>query len=360
MKRALGWLISLAVAGCASSSDDRVGGACASSGVEGVALAEDAVSVSNEDLGYAPYAIDGCSLVYVARAGAADAPGHLVLRDLESGVETELSPASESPARPAISGDVVAWEARATGVIRVRVGDAIDTITGPFDHAREPRVSGRAVVFTGFRAPGDASDSDVFLYDVDARSVVELTNGPGQRRFPDVSSTHVAWSDFSEGPTGVFDVDGNDAADIVLLDRRSGTRTTRKKPGKQAFPMLGADDKIAYLDWNLVHPEPKFSAFELVLGDLVGDGTSDFTASHITTSIYLRPVARGAFVDWIDTSSGIALLRLEVATATSTTVPETVANLPGALVIGPTASDSVTLLGTGTNAADVTLQAFPR
>ena len=79
------------------------------------------------------------------------------------------------------------------------------------------------------------------------------------------------------------------AADIVLLDRRSATRTTRKKPGKQAFPMLGAAGKIATLDWNLVHPEPKLSAYELRVG-LLADAEAPQRTVHPHT-FHLRDPA---------------------------------------------------------------------
>ena len=47
----------------------------------------------------------GCMLAYVSATG-----GALILRDLASGSEIEMAAASESPRRPTLSGEVLAWQ----------------------------------------------------------------------------------------------------------------------------------------------------------------------------------------------------------------------------------------------------------
>jgi hypothetical protein len=254
-------------------------------------------------LGYPPYAVDGCSLVFVTPAG------DLVLRDLAAGTEATIASASEQPRRPAIAGDLVAWEATVNGkpMVRVREGDHTTTIDGPFNHAGEPRVAPGAVVFTGWLAENDLGDTDVFLYDT--HCVTKVRSGPGQQRFADISSTHIAWSDFSEGQTGVFmDADG-DAADIEVYDRSSNAIYKRKELGKQAFPLLGAEGKLAYLDWGTVHPEPKFSEYDVYIADIAQAASTANLVTHIqTTELYLRPTAHGTQIDWVVSNAGTPAL----------------------------------------------------
>ena len=233
--------------------------------------------------------------------------GDLVLRDLAAGIETLLAPAADAPRRPTLSGDLVAWEATVSGTsaIRVQGPSGVVTITGAFDHAAEPRAAPDAVVFTGWLVAADLGDTDVFLYTPSTGTLVALATGPGQQRFADVSSTHVAWSDFSEGPSGAFTMDGTDAANIVVLDRAAQVVSVRVKPGKQAFPMLGAQGKLGYLDWGLVHPEPKFSEYDLRVGDVGGPVSADALVEHIQAEVpYIRPIARGLYLEWVALAPG--------------------------------------------------------
>jgi len=118
---------------------------------------------SNWDpLGYPSYAIDGCYLAYVASSGS------LMLRTLATGDETELEPAANRPRRPALAGDVIAWEADGEGksCIRVQAFGVTTSLSGSFDHAGEPAVTRDAVVFTAFRGAAESADSDILLYDV--------------------------------------------------------------------------------------------------------------------------------------------------------------------------------------------------
>ncbi len=55
---------------------------------------------------------------------------------------------------------------------------------------------------------------------------------------------------------------------MVLFDRATSTATKRHAPGKQAFPILGAPGRVAYLDWVGVQPEPKLDGYTLRIGDL--------------------------------------------------------------------------------------------
>jgi hypothetical protein len=341
------------LAGCGESAPAPTP-TCSAAAAEGVAVAAtDPYGGQPYALGYPPYAIDGCKLAYVAQGA-----GELRLRDLATGEDTVVAPASELPRRPAIAGELVAWEATLDGKAVVRAGG--HTIAGAFDHAGEPRAAEDAVIFTGWLTADAKGDTDVFLYTPSSGAITAVGTGPGQQRFADVSATHAAWSDFSEDPDGTFDDDGNDVADLVVLDRAAMTAVTRKRSGKQAFPTLGATGKIAYLDWGLVHPEPKFAEYDLRIGDVVGDGSSDAQVDHISTlAPYLRPAARGDRLEWVATPEGgdTTLMRRSADLAGPA---ETVKVFQGLTVFGPSAAEGITLVGARDAAGGVTLRAFAR
>lgn len=357
MKRTLMVLLGAWAIGCGGESTPpgTTPKTCDAGAIEGIAVASsDPYGGAPYALGYPPYAIDGCALAYVS------ADGDLRVRDLATGDEEELAPAGDSPRRPAIAGDLVAWEAMIGGTpsVRVRGPSGTRTITGAFHHAGEPRAAADAVVFTGWIGADDQGDTDVFLYTPSTGAIVAVAAGPAQQRFADVSATHVAWSDFAEDPGGAFSESGG-AADVVVLDRATDVRTARKRPGKQAFPMLSAKGKIGYLDWGLVHPEPKFSAYEVRLGPITGDGTDDADAAQIVTHVlYVRPVLRGSRLSWVSTDNGSPAL---MQRGVDLSAPAETVNLfdPGS-VFGPSASDALTLVGASSTDGAVTLRAFER
>lgn len=353
MKRTLVLLLGAWTMGCGEPATGSP--TCDATAVEGLTVSSRDPYGGAFTLGYPPYAVDGCSLAYVTTSG------ELRLRDLAGGDETVLAEAEEVPRRPAIAGDLVAWEAEIAGKVAVRVHRARGTVTidGDFDHAGEPRVANDAVVFTGWRGEDDHGDTDVFLFTPSTGAVTVIASGPAQQRFADVSTTHVAWTDFTEDPDGYFGDDEVDTADVVLLDRETNEQTTRKREGKQAFPLLGAAGKIAYLDWNLVHPEPKFSAFGIRLGPLTGTGEDDADVAYVTSlTLYVRPVARGDRIAWVTTDgAGSALQRRRVDLAAP---EETVNVFQSGSVFGPSASDSMTLVGASGTNGSVMLRAFTR
>jgi hypothetical protein len=311
-------------------------------------------------LGYPSYAIDGCRLVYLA-PGA----GGLKLRDLHTGDETTIADAAEEPRRPSIVGDVITWEATVSGAPGVRVkgksGDVI-TLAGAFDHAGEPRAAGDAVVFTAWLGPNDTDDTDIYLYRPDTQALTAVGATPKQQRFPDISATHLAWTDFGDDASGYYKDIYNqaDEADVVTFERATSKATTRHLPGKQAFPILGATGKVAYLDWVGVEPEPKLDGYALQIANLGAPVELDALVAHIeTTQIHVRPLARGALLEWVASaggSSSLLLRRPADLSASATVVP----GLDGVSLVGPTASDTITLVGVQKSGAAVELRAFAR
>jgi hypothetical protein len=355
MKRIVGLVAVSALLGC-SGGETAPPSTCEASAAEGLAVsATDPYGGQPYALGYPPYAIDGCALAYVS------VDGDLLLRDLAAGGETVLAPASESPRRPAIAGDLVAWEATEAGraVVRVRASGAVSTVATTYDHAGEPRVAADKVIFTAWQGPSDKDDTDVLLYTPSTGKVSVIAGGPGQQRFADVSATHAAWTDFAEDPDGTFNDDDNDVADVVVLEFAAAESVPHKREGKQAFPMLGADGKLAYLDWGLVHPEPKFSGYTLRVGDVRGDGSGDQDVAAVSTlAPYVRPVARDTKLEWVSMSNGpMTLYRRGVDLAAPA---EAVAPFEDASVFGPSASATITLVGASATGGGVTLRAFAR
>jgi hypothetical protein len=301
-----------------------------------------------DPLGYPPYALDGCTLVYVA--GDAAGLGDLRKRNLRTGSEQVLAPASDAPSRPAASGETIAWEVLVNGKSQVRVQHRGTThmIAGTFDHAGEPRVTMGAVAFTAWLGPLANDDTDVYVYDAENDALTALASGPGQQRFSDISATHVAVTDFSEDPRGYFDEQAS-LADIVVFERSTSTRIERALAGKQAFPMLGSNGAIGYLAWNLVHPEPKLGEFMLMRGTIQGAPSADVNVKGGTDTVktdpaYVRPSVSGVYVDFIDTSAGSAALYRARLDAMPGATP--VSGVPGSL-LGPVAAEQMTLVSVG-------------
>jgi hypothetical protein len=347
----------------ADGGADAASAACDKDFAEGIAVAEgDVYGGPPFALGYPPYAVDGCRLLYVANGGVNGSSGELRLRDLATGAEAVLEGAASKPRRPAARGGWMTWEATLSGVdvVRVAADKEIQTLEGPFDHAGEPRVSGDAIVFTGWLGPDSTADTDVFLFETATGAIKKVGEGPGQQRFADVSATHVAWADFAEDPDGTFNESGIDAADIVVFTRESSAITPRKRPGKQAFPLLGATGKLVYLDWGEVHPEPKFSEYDLRIGALGALVEADVTVDHvITQQPYVRPAALGGFLEWVRWPSGgsAELLRRPAD------LSKPAASLPGLggmEIYSPTASAAITLVGARAPGKPMTLAAFAR
>ncbi len=315
-------------------------------------------------LGYPPYAVDGCRLVYVA-ASADGASGDLVLRDLATGKEQTIAAAAEAPRRPSIAGAWITWEATIGGAPGVRVrgesGEAV-TLQGPFDHAGEPRAAADAVVFTAWLGPDDRDDTNIFLYRPATQELTAVRPTPKQQRFPDISATHLAWADFADDLDGYYTDFSSHAheADVVLFDRATRVVTTRHAPGKQAFPILGATGKVAYLDWVDVQPEPKLDAYTLRIGDLDAPIEGDAVVAQISaTLLHVRPVARGPLLEWVASTDG-APVRLERQRADLAQPAVTLPGLEGLEILGPIASDTVTLVGVRKPGAAVELRAFAR
>ena len=349
-----------------SSSTGMTSDVCALATVSGIDVAgTDFYGGTPYALGYPSYAIDGCRLVYLAPGAGGLGSGALVMRDLHTGQEQTIAEAAEEPRRPSIAGDLITWEATVNGASGVRVkrksGDVV-TILGPFHHAGEPRAAEDAVVFTAWLGPNDIDDTDIYLYRPDTQELTAVGATPKQQRFPDISATHLAWTDFGDDPKGYYQdfYSSTDEADVVLFNRATSEATRRHRPGKQAFPILGATGKVAYLDWTDVQPEPKLSGYSLQIANLDAPVQLDVLVSQISTpEIHVRPVARGALLEWVgsqgESSYGLLRQRADLATPA-----EVLPGLDGMELVGPTASDTITLVGVQKSGAAVELRAFAR
>jgi hypothetical protein len=301
-------------------------------------------------------------LLYVSRPSVTGESGELILRDLQSGAESSLARADESPRRPTIAGSVIAWEATIDGhsAVRVRYADKTMTLAGAFDHAGEPRATGDAVVFTAWTSADDRGDTDVWLYLPGSEELTAVVTGAGQQRFADVSPTHVAVSDFSEDPDGRYDGSG-DLADIVLYDRITRASTPRPLAGKQAFPMLGENGLLVYLHWDLseVHPEPKLAGYHLKVGAVDVNAAGDRELANVVAQNppYVRPAMSHGVVEWVASRDNTySLFR---AQADSSADPAAVKQSPVALY-APAPANAFTLLATRAADAAARLESVQR
>ncbi len=337
------------VAGCGStSSGGAVAGSSGTSGAAGApptcdASKADDLEVAGADRdGFPPYAVAACMLAYVNGAG------DLRVRDLRSGTETTFAVAGEHPRRPAVSESVIAWEADENGhsVVRVRASGSADarTVTGSFVAAGEPRVSGAAVAFTAWNGPSDGDDTDIWLFDSATAETRLALGGAGQQRFADVSARYVVASDFSEDPDGRFDGNETDVADLLVLDRASGVVSARRLAGKQAFPILGENGTVAYLEWANIHPEPKLQAYAVKSGQLLGAPAADRTIATVqyVSTTYARPSLAGATLEWVANPDGVT--RLYRAPVDGSAAADVVGGLEGLRLYAPASASGFTIL----------------
>ncbi len=339
-----------------ASAGAGAGAGAAAAGCELDALAElEVFSPSWDPLGYPPYAIDRCVVVYVDAGGAS---GALQRVDLETGERVMLDAAEHRPRRPAIAGDVVAWERDGeSGQSAVRVHSPAGERT--FEASGEPRATLDAVVYTRFRGQAKSDDTDVFLYRIGTEEEQVVATGPGQQRFADVSGAHVAFTDFSEDARGYFDL--GSIADVRVVDRQSGEETTRALPGKQAFPLLGRDGVLVYLEWGAVHPEPKFSQFFLKAGRISAPASADFNvkgeAPVMTEVAYVRPSLHGSRIDFVDRVGSVRLYSVDVGAAAA---PTPLVDLDEAKLFGSASSERATLVSTPRASSSLRLVAVAR
>lgn len=351
--------------GCAAEPIEFPPAVCNASKTPGIEVANhDVYGAAPYALGYPPYAADGCSLLYVAPSADPNGQGELRLRDLAWNSETIIAKASTMPRRPVLAGDWIAWEADEQGRTLIHIQHQKDgntiVLDGTFDHATEPRISSTAVVFTAWLGAAQNADTDIVVYDFATKTQETVGQGPGQQRFADISATHIAWSDFSEDPDGVFDENSFDIADIVVYDRQTQMISTRPRVGKQAFPMLGATGKLAFLDWNLVHPEPKLIAYDLRVADIADSLKDSVLVESIQTSMpYVRPVARGAFLEWVSLvdMTNSTLWRMDV---NASIAPVQLQEPSTKNLFAPTASEHITFVGVQNADQSVALQPFGR
>lgn len=299
------------------------------------------VSVAKSDLnGYPPYALSGCSLAYITTDGA------LVLRDLATGTEETLAAASEGPRRPAASPSVIAWEAmvdhRLMVRVRLRSTRETKTIEGPLVAGGEPRVAGTSVAFTAWVT---ADDADVWLYDANTTELRSVFAGKAEQRFADISDAFIVATDFSEDPDGKYDGAG-DLADIVVFDRATQMPSKRLAPKKQAFPLIVDGTRLSYLEWNLVHPEPKLEGYALRVGAIVGSYADDATVADIVlmTPEPVRPSTANGMLEWIANPNGVTTLYR--APADRSQPPQAVAGLDGLHLYAPVSTSAFTVMAT--------------
>ncbi|MCE7893706.1 MAG: hypothetical protein DYH12_29085, partial [Sorangiineae bacterium PRO1] len=315
------------------------------------------VDVAQVDLdGFPSYSVDGCRLAYVSASDQ-----RLWLRDLATGNETAIAEAAESPRRPSLSGDVLCWEADVggKGAVRVRHGGKTSTLSGSFDHAGEPRATTDAVVFTGWLGATADSDTDVFLYTPADQAVKLVAGGKGQQRFADVSASHVAVSDFSEDPSGVYAGDGTTQADIIVIERATGTTTPKQAPGKQAFPMLGSSGTLAYLEWITVHPVPKLQEYSIVAVPMTTLTSPGLKLADVQSEVAVRPTASAGVAEWVVRWGGQSSLWRAALDGATPPAEQSLGSL--AVLHAPSASSSMTVLAVEKTAGSApALLAIPR
>lgn len=337
-----------------SAGGSSVAGQAGAAGAGGAAVPDDATCLAAAEgivlrdaqspTGAPGFAFAGCRLAYLATDGS------LRDRDLQTGAEIVLAPATAAPAGPARAGALVAWDAVTPEGRRVHVRRAdgsVVVVPSTGQSAAEPHVFGEDVVFTTFVTSVDG-DSDVAIWEGATGTVRVLADGPAQQRFPAISRRFVAYADFREaGEQGAFSPYRASLADVVVIDRASGEKTVRALPGKQAFPMLDPElDLLGYLDWDEIRPEPKLGApYGIRVGSVATPSLDrEIRAPDDGTSVEeLRPSLRGGTFAWLERHDGGLRVLSRSAEEGATSLSHAVAKEARAST--PLAIGSIVLLG---------------
>jgi beta propeller repeat protein len=149
----------------------------------------------------------------------------------------------------------------------------------------DPSISGSLTVYTDRRHP----DTDIFLFDLEARSEHQITSGGGDQMLNDICDQRVVYTDFGSGN-----------ADIYVYDVVTGVTTQlTDHPANQRRPSISGD--------RLVYEDDRHGDLEIYLYDLA-TGVETRLTDH--PAMQRKPVISGDYVVWEDYRAGQADLYL--------------------------------------------------
>ena len=136
--------------------------------------------------------------------------------------------------------------------------------------------------------------------------------------------------------------------------------TKRVAEKKQAFPMLVNGTLLGYLEWSLVHPEPKLEGYAIRVGRIAGPAGEDQTIADVVlrASEPIRPATVDGMIEWIANPDGTT--KLWRAPADRSSAPVAASGLDGLHLYAPAAAPAFTLVAGSEGAAAPRLRIVAR
>lgn len=126
-------------------------------------------------------------------------PTDIFLRDLTTGVITNLTQSATWEVQPDLDGDLVVWKDGYNGIgihgLNLVTGQ-IFTVTEGHSETSRPHLSGNLVVWADNRAGGD--DWNIYGYNVESETEFTIADAPGSQQDPRIDGNYVVWWDYQE------------------------------------------------------------------------------------------------------------------------------------------------------------------
>jgi len=210
---------------------------------------------------------------------------------------------------PVLSGSLLVWADDREGDFDLWArelpdGEAYKLIGGAGDQD-EPTLDGTWLAWIGRdAAPHEAAQTEVWLMDVTAPSSArQLTHDEVEQARPHVSGGRVVWGDYRASDTGIYQELNDPAlnnADIYGWDIGAEEEfAVTTDPSKQLRPAIDGD-RVVWLDWRGINPEPKYSEFQ-VFTKRLGEVEEHRVAwsSWQRPDLWQRPAIADGVIAWI-------------------------------------------------------------
>jgi len=166
-------------------------------------------------------------------------PCAILLYDVRTRTETQITTDQYNQSSPAISGDRIVWQDGRNGAPDIYMYDlATQTetqITTDQYYQSRPAISGDRIVWQD----GRNGASDIYMYDLATQTESRITTDPADQGIAAISGDRIVWQDYRNG-----------ASDIYMYDlaTRTESRITTD-PAMQVFPEISGD-RIVWQDYR--------------------------------------------------------------------------------------------------------------
>jgi beta propeller repeat protein len=210
---------------------------------------------------------------------------------------------------PVLSGGLLVWADDRDGDFDLWArelpdGAAYKVIGGAGDQD-QPTLDGKWLAWIGRDAvPHDALQAEVWVMDVNAPgSARALTQDGVEQTEPHVDGDRVVWADYRASASGEYqqvDDPNLNNADIYGWDLAGDAElAVTTDPSKQLRPAIEGD-RVVWLDWRGINPEPKYSEFQVFtkrLGELEERRVA--WSSWERPELWQRPAIADGVIAWI-------------------------------------------------------------